>query len=108
MPKGYMLVSRIPQIIQKSARGASEVNEASAKRIAEDAGQRAPRGATGDLAESLQARPADGDDWEAVAAIWRAHFTEFGTVRAPAQPFLTPAAEAERENHRKAIRELYS
>lgn len=37
-----------------------------------------------------------------------AHMVEFGTVRTPAQPFLVPAAEAQRLAFRRRLAELYS
>lgn len=36
-----------------------------------------------------------------------AHMVEFGTVRTPAQPFLVPAAEAQRLAFQRRLRELY-
>lgn len=103
----FKLISRIPEIIRRSEAGVGPVNQATAERVAQSAAVRAPRGATGELAESIEARPVEGDDWEAATDLWRAHFTELGTVHSPAQPFMTPAAEESREAHVAAIRGLY-
>lgn len=35
---------------------------------------------------------------------YRAHFVEFGTVDQPAQPYMTPAWEAERQNYINGIK----
>lgn len=102
-----MLKSRIPQIIAKAQRDAETVNAASAERIAQEAQGRAPRD-TGELADSIEAKPGEDDEYRVEVGVWYAHFLEFGTSRQGARPFLTPAAEAEREPHRKAISDLYS
>lgn len=99
------LVSRIPQLIARAEREVAKVNEQTARRIAEDAKSRAPRD-SGELAESIEAREAD-DGWEVATDTWYAHFPEFGTARRGAQPFLTPAAEAQRKAHRDALADVY-
>lgn len=100
-----MLISRIPQIIASAERDAAKINEQTARRIAADAATRAPRD-SGAMADGIEAREV-ADGWEVVVPAWYAHFPEFGTARKGAQPFLTPAAEAQREPHREALRELY-
>jgi HK97 gp10 family phage protein len=103
----FVLKSRIPQIIANVQRNVAEVNMASARRIADDARGRAPRD-RGELASGIRAAKGKGDDAGVEVSVpWRWHFPEYGTVRQAARPYLTPAAEAEREAHRKAIRDLY-
>lgn len=107
MPAGYTLVSKIPQIIEKTQREVRSVNAASAKRIQQDAIARAP-----DIVQRngrLEVKQ-HGDSFVVTATGWArsfGHLWEWGTVRMGARPYLTPAAEAERERHRKAIAELY-
>lgn len=67
-----------------------------------DAGSRAPRGATGDLAESYAAEK-NSDGW-AVMALWRWFFTEFGTAESAAQPHVVPAVEQERARTNGRVR----
>lgn len=107
MPAGYTLVSNIPTIIAKSQREVRSINEASAKRIQQDAMSRAP----GIVQRNgrLEVK-AHGDGFVVTATGWAksfGHLWEWGTVRMGPQPFLTPAAEAERENHRKALKDVY-
>lgn len=104
----YQLQSRLPQIIEKSTAGARAANAASAARIARDATARAP--AIVRRNGTLEVKAADGTDSMVTAAGWArsfGHWWEWGSVKIAARPFLTPAAEAERAAHRKAIAELY-
>lgn len=101
------LKSRFPQIIRSAEQTVRQVNQRTARAIAEDATARAPRGASGKLADSIDAKPGDGDDWLVTVGEFYGLFVEYGTRRAGARPFLTPAAEAHRAAHRKALRDLY-
>ncbi len=98
------LESRLPEIIRSLQQGASRVNEASAKKIERDAYGRIPK-RTGDTAKTIQARHVEGDDWEVVVGF-PGQFIERGTRSVGARPFMVPAAEAEREHHARAIRDL--
>lgn len=82
------LTSRIPQVQAALTAQVRDAAKGAAGNIVEGARDRAPRD-TGDLAEGYEAR-ADG-----VYAIWRYHFTEFGTTDTAARPHLLPALEAE-------------
>jgi HK97 gp10 family phage protein len=42
-----------------------------------------------------------------IAPAWYAHFIEWGTAHAGARPFMTPAAEAARPEHRALLEGLY-
>lgn len=98
--------SRFPQIVAGAEARARTVNGTVARKIANDAKQRAPRD-TGSMADAIKATPAQGSDWRVDVPTWYAHFPEFGTVKAAARPFLTPAAEAQRNPHRAALRNVY-
>lgn len=71
-----------------------------AQAVAAEARARAPRGETGKLKDSITSELIEGGAAAIIAAdIWRAHFTEFGTVHADAKPFLFPAFRAHRLQH---------
>jgi HK97 gp10 family phage protein len=77
----------------------------SAERIAQGAEQRAPR-RSGDLAESIAVERIGPFEYAVTADIpWR--FLEFGTVKMGAQPFMVPAAEAERDNLIRSLGGLF-
>lgn len=82
------LESRIPQIIASLQPRMNELVRRTSSNIAQGATDRAPQ-RTGELARGYEGR-SDG-----VHALWRYHFTEFGTVHEPARPHLMPAVEAE-------------
>lgn len=98
-------MSRIPQIIARVNASVGRVNEASARRIAADARQRVPV-LTGDTRDSIKAESSDGDTAR-VTVGFPGQFIERGTRHMGARPFMVPAAEAERQAHRNAIRDLY-
>lgn len=103
----HLTTNLLPAIMHDLAPGVRAANLASARRIAARAEASAPR-LSGDLAESVRAESGPGTDARAVVGDWKAHLIEFGTVRHAAQPFLVPAAEAERDAHARAIRALFS
>lgn len=86
--------------------------EASGKSIANRAGRGAPVD-TGHLAQSPRAeRLSDSQVLVTVSTADGTHpeyarFVEFGTRHMAAQPFFTPAVEAEREAFRRKIRKAY-
>ena len=51
---------------------------------------------TGALRNSIQAQSESALTWTVAPATDYAHHVEFGTVNQPAQPYMTPAAEAMR------------
>lgn len=102
------LKSDLVKIAKHAADGVSGVNQRSARQIASTASSRAPRGATGQLAGGIEAEHAEGDDWGVAIKAWYWFLVENGTAKSGARPFLTPAVEAERENHRRAIARLFS
>jgi HK97 gp10 family phage protein len=93
------LKSRIPQIIAGMDPGVNAAIKAGAEVISERAKTLAPDAPPqGEgLVEAIHVEDA-GDGGQYVVAgdseHFYGHFLEFGTVKAPAQPFLIPAAEA--------------
>jgi hypothetical protein len=96
--------SDIPAILAAAARRVREANRISAERIADDARADIARD-TGRTAASVEAlRTNEGYE---VHVDFPGHLIEFGSVKQGPRPFLTPAAEAEREAHQRAIRRAY-
>ena len=88
--------SRLAQIAQNATMSADARLRDSAERIAQGAEQRAPS-RSGALAESIGVEKTGPYEYAVTADIpWR--FLELGTVKMAAQPFMVPAAEAERES----------
>lgn len=99
------VTSRLDDIAVRALRDADSKLEASARRIADGARARAPR-RTGALAETIDVAQEGPLSFAVVADIpWR--FLEFGTVKMGARPFMTPAAEAERDKLNRGIGELF-
>jgi HK97 gp10 family phage protein len=97
--------SRLAEIATQATMGADDRLRQSAERIAQGAVQRAPR-RTGELAESIGVEQIGPFEYAVVADIpWR--FLEFGTVKMGAQPFMVPAAEAERDNLVRSLGGLF-
>lgn len=98
------LTSRITQIIATATARVEQANKATSERIAESARAtvRARSYETGELHDSIEATE-DG------VVVGAAHgpYVEFGTVDTPAEPFLVPAAEAERAAHVAAVGAAY-
>jgi HK97 gp10 family phage protein len=67
-----------------------------AEMIAARAAERAPR-RTGELAGSITYERESMGHWLAGTDLWRAQFSEFGTVHADAKPFLFPSFEELRD-----------
>jgi HK97 gp10 family phage protein len=68
---------------------------ATMKEVATEARDEARRLApkdTGDLVKGIKVRRIRGG-WSVVSLMFYGHFHEFGTVRLPARPFMTPAGE---------------
>jgi HK97 gp10 family phage protein len=68
---------------------------AAMKEVATEARDEARRLApkdTGDLVKGIRTRRIRGG-WAVVSLVFYGHFHEFGTVRLPARPFMTPAGE---------------
>jgi hypothetical protein len=82
------LKNRIPSITLELPKRAEEIGRDACESIARRAAATAPK-RSGDLARHYRA----GD--EGVYALWRYHFTEFGTSHSAAEPHLIPALEAE-------------
>lgn len=96
--------SRIPSILRSAERRVKAANRNAAENIAQAAEARVPRD-SGDTARSIDTSPVD--DGHEVTVDFPAHLLEFGTVKMGARPFLTPAAEAEREAHQRAVRKAW-
>lgn len=84
--------SRIPAIIRQAQAATDRAVQNVAEDVAQRASSRAPRGATGTLAQSIQAERVGQGEY-AVTAEWYWRFLEFGTRHAGAQPFMVPAAQ---------------
>ena len=97
--------SNISRILRDAERDVRAANRRSAENIAERAAAEVPRD-TGRTSRSVDAVPTN-EGYE-VHVDFPGHLLEFGSVKMPARPFLTPAAEFEREAHQRAIREAYS
>lgn len=89
-----ILKSRIPLIIADLPGTVDDPVRETAEAIAEGSADRAPQGATGDLAKGYTAEEVEGG-W-AVMALWRWFFTEFGTTQSAPQPHVTPTVETQR------------
>ena len=72
----------------------ADASQETAEAIVEDAKQRVPVD-TGELRDSIDAR-SEGIGYIVEATAGHAGFVEYGTRRMAAQPYLTPAAEAQR------------
>ena len=93
-PASHWLKSSSKELKSKalSTAGGEETSDVGA-----DGGGDAPV-LTGELARSIDYGKGNRPDtWRAGTNLFRAHFTEFGTVNAPAKPFLFPAFEAKRQ-----------
>lgn len=87
------LKNRLPEIQAKLASPELQaVLHAATEPIAEAARSRAPV-ATGRLRESIEVSN-EPEGSVGVKMAWYGRFVEHGTVKAPAHPFLVPAAEA--------------
>lgn len=75
-------------------KGKSQITQRVAEQVAEKAKEMAPVD-TGNLRASIRVE-RDGNNHAVVTDVSYAPFLEFGTSRAPAQPFLGPAAESVR------------
>lgn len=77
--------------------GVAKAVERRAKVAAEIARRLAPRGATGNLADSIDVvrRPSgEGDVFRILVRDFKGHWHEFGTSKMAAHPFLRPGVEA--------------
>lgn len=100
------LVSRIPAIIaeldDRLLEAATEIGE----RVAEGARERVPVD-TGSLRDAIHVE-ADSEGVRVIAGdsdAFYGHIVEHGGAKTPAQPFLTPAFEVEREHLDDVVRE---
>lgn len=95
---GITAVTRkLERIDKEAARAAGRAAIEGAKEVAKEARNRAPV-RTGELKRSI--KHGRGDTKGSARAgtnLWRAHFAEFGTVKAAAQPYLHPAFESLRD-----------
>ncbi len=101
--------SDLGRIASHLERGVDAQVKAAAERVARDARARAPRGTSGALARSIgveQLAGFRGSPRYAVVADRPWRYLEFGTVKMGAQPFVTPAAEGERDRFNAAMRGL--
>jgi HK97 gp10 family phage protein len=89
------LKSRLPAIAAELRPRVSAAVKEGAEAIAQTAQERAPV-ATGELRDSIEAR-RHGPAEYGVYATWYWLFPEFGTQNAPAQPYMLPATEFQKE-----------
>lgn len=111
MARRVTYTSRIPEILDRVERDVPEVNKDTANQIATQAR------ATVAVFRSIlkrEVRVTRGNHMTFRVEVGKArgrgfyaHMVEFGTVRMSAQPFLVPAAEAQRAVHRRRLAELY-
>lgn len=104
MPQLVTLKNRLPEI-EAQLRGAEleKVLITAAKPIAAAASARAPMGATGDLKDSIEAKPV-GEGEVGIFMAWYGYLVERGgAVNRPPHPFLIPAAEMGRADVAAAV-----
>lgn len=94
------LVSRLDDIARGMAAKGRAQDLAAANRIAADMRRRVPV-RTGELQESIEAHPTAEGAVVTADFPWRQ--VEYGTVKMAAQPFATPAVEAERPGFIRAL-----
>lgn len=94
--------SRIPRIVRNLPDEVDDALRRGAEAIESGAKSRAPVD-SGDLRDSIKADRLGVGEYEVASDAFYAHMVEFGTTKAGAQPFLLPAAEAERDNIVKAV-----
>lgn len=99
------LYSRIPQIIAKVEVGGDLVARESAENVKERAQVNAAKD-TGDMADSIDVRKIGDNTYEVYVGEHYGIFVENGTTSMSPQPFMTPAAEAERGPFEMALRAL--
>lgn len=105
MARTVTLRSRIPQIMAQMKPEVSDAIHEVAEGIAQAASERAPRGTTGELADSYEAVRGEMPGTSEVRAAWYWHFVDLGTVNAGPRPHLTPAAEEGRQELDKKVGE---
>lgn len=99
------VTSRLDEIARQARHGADNAAAGAAHRIAREMRARVPAD-TGATARSIKVERNASDEYAVTADFpWRQ--LEFGTVKMPARPFATPAAEAERDRFNRAIRNLF-
>lgn len=99
------VTSRLDDIARRALDQSDDTVREVAERVARGAKGRAPR-RTGSLAESI-ATEQDGPMKYYVTADFPWYLLEHGTARAGARPFMVPAAEAERDNLKRAVSDLF-
>lgn len=91
------LVKKMDRMDREAGNAAARSAREGAKVVADEARSLAPY-RTGELRRSIEDGPGETkDSARAGTNLWRAHFAEFGTVKAAAHPFLFPAFEAKRK-----------
>lgn len=93
--------NRLPGFADRLKVKADTTSKSTAEQVAEIARKLAPRD-TGELINSISIEAQEGEDgWEVVVGADHGIFVELGTSKMAAQPYLTPAAEAMRNDHIK-------
>lgn len=100
-----VLSNRLPQIAAGLRPKASQIVRRTALSIEAGAKRVVPVD-TGNLKNSLQTQMVSDLEAEVGTVVEYGPYVEFGTSRQPAQPYLGPAAEAERGPFRQAMSEL--
>lgn len=99
------LTSKLPQIIAGMEAKASNAVATTAANIAADAKDIAPVD-TGNLRNSIRQKMKGPIEAEVRVNAEYAGYVEYGTTRAPAQPYLTPAVEMNKDNFERAISQV--
>lgn len=81
----------LPQVRQALRSDTNAVMRGVAQEAAAEAKSLAPKD-TGALQDGIKAR-RNGRAWEVISTEFYGHFHEFGTVKLPPRPFMTPAGE---------------
>lgn len=91
--------NRLPGFAGRLKVKADATSKSTAEQVAEIARKLAPRD-TGELINSIEAQEGESG-WEVAVGADHGIFVELGTVHMAAQPYLTPATEAVRNDHIK-------
>lgn len=94
--------NRLPQLTAQLRRRVGEEVAAAAVECQSTAKVLVPKD-TGTLARSIVAEPENPLSWVVGTDVEYAPFVEYGTHRMAAQPYLTPAAEAQRQRFISAL-----
>jgi HK97 gp10 family phage protein len=107
MPTTIRIVSnRFPEIARRMPQIARQIVQETVQEV-EDYAKTVVPVDTGALRASIQSE-VTGTEGAVYTDMFYAPFVEFSTVKMPAQPFMTPAAEAARQGFDRKTRNLES